>query len=145
MRASTITEHAKRDYKRRASNLKDLGFDSYRQYLESPLWASIRSEVLARDKKKCVKCGGRATQVHHMSYGPKVLSGERIGRLVSVCASCHRAAEFDDDTKVSVREASRRLSAMPDNGRRTRSRRRANPDWEWFKGLEREARRKKAQ
>ena len=41
----------------------------YREYLESPEWAGLRKEALARDGHVCQDCGKRrATVAHHDSY-----------------------------------------------------------------------------
>lgn len=49
------------------------------------LWQSIRERVLERDRGECQCCGRKAEQVHHRDYRPRVLSGEDIDPLVSVC------------------------------------------------------------
>ncbi len=79
------------DKRERADALKRLGFDSYRQYIASPLWKSIRDRVLARDGHKCVRCKKPARTVHHAHYGYDVLRGERIESLASACGSCHES------------------------------------------------------
>jgi len=87
-------------YGYRARNLKKLGFDNYDQYRCSPLWRTIRCEVLKRDGHKCRKCGtATADQVHHAAYTTAVLLGRDTDRLFSVCRSCHREIEFDGDVK----------------------------------------------
>lgn len=63
--------------------------DDYGAYLHSPLWKRIRAEVLNAADRKCCCCRGRATQVHHRDYRPRVLSGEDRTPLVAICKSCH--------------------------------------------------------
>ncbi len=58
-------------------------------YLKSDAWKRKRYVVLKRDNWKCVKCGKRATQVHHMRYAKKNIGKEPIKWLVSVCKQCH--------------------------------------------------------
>ena len=62
----------------------------YRVYLKTTYWKRVRRRTLARDKGLCVRCKGRATEVHHVSY-------ERLGRedswdVVSLCSACHEKA-----------------------------------------------------
>lgn len=64
----------------------------YREdYLKSDAWRRKRYVVLKRDHWRCVYCGGRATQVHHMRYAKKHIGSEPIKWLVSVCKDCHEA------------------------------------------------------
>lgn len=80
--------------KLRSKILHYLGFKSYREYLASDLWRDIRSRVLAKYDNKCTRCGGDATQVHHMSYCLVAMNGEDIGSLRPLCAGCHKFIEF---------------------------------------------------
>lgn len=78
--------------------LKDFNFSSYGAYLESDLWASIRSRVMERDQWTCRACrsaGGSC--VHHRSYKRRVLEGVDDRMLVTLCRDCHRYIEFFDD------------------------------------------------
>lgn len=83
----------------RKTRLISLGFNSYREYLASDLWKTIRHRVFVRDKFICLKCGKRAQHVHHLSYGMTVLAGSNDSRLVSLCQPCHHGLEFDGDRK----------------------------------------------
>jgi hypothetical protein len=101
-------------YEVRNETLKRMGFNSYREYLESPLWKSIRAKVLARDRCKCLKCGQEAREVHHKSYERGVLLGWASKRrhLISLCRACHEGAEFCDGRKTKLSEANARCG-MP--------------------------------
>lgn len=68
------------------------GFD-YNDYRKSPTWRAIRGEVLQTTNSRCVGCGGRATQVHHRDYRPRVLRGDDLRPLVPVCRACHDTVE----------------------------------------------------
>jgi len=63
----------------------------YDEYLKSDAWKRKRYVVLRRDNWKCVKCGARATQVHHKRYAKSGIGREPIDWLVSVCRGCHQS------------------------------------------------------
>jgi hypothetical protein len=88
-------------YERRNRFLKVLGFNSYRHYLNSEMWKTIRMMVLARDEYKCTvaSCDSRACDVHHNSYEMNVLIGKDLRQLVSLCRKHHREAEFTESNK----------------------------------------------
>lgn len=67
---------------------RQLGYKSYRSYLSSDLWFTIRARVLSG--ACCSSCGGEANQVHHLSYSEAVLLGLDDSQLEAVCWSCHR-------------------------------------------------------
>lgn len=63
--------------------------DYYRNdYLQSEAWQRKRYVVFKRDNWRCVYCGARATQVHHLRY-TRNIGREPIDWLVSVCNECH--------------------------------------------------------
>jgi hypothetical protein len=63
----------------------------YREnYLKTDDWKRKRSLVLKRDGRRCIICGGPATQVHHKKYAPRNIGREPIDWLISVCDSCHK-------------------------------------------------------
>lgn len=76
--------------------LKAMGYSSYKAYLGSDLWMSIRKRVLAQ-RPNCEMCGNQARCVHHRSYEKKVLLGEMDSSLTSLCMSCHEKIEFSAD------------------------------------------------
>ena len=92
-----ILSELSRGYRHRRKCLLELGFQSYKEYLRSEMWETIRSIVLA-DRPKCEACHkSRATQVHHSCYTIDVLIGKRPDLLVSVCRRCHESAEIGPD------------------------------------------------
>lgn len=95
-------------YEERNAMLRGMGFDDYKSYLNSPMWAGIRARVF-ENCPDCVKCGRDARQIHHLRYTAKNLSGESLSGLVAICAGCHVKAEFDGERKVSLAEANCRL------------------------------------
>jgi hypothetical protein len=88
-------ERRRRVYRERNLNLRAMGFASYKEYLRSDLWRSIRARVLEAHPD-CFACGGTATQVHHRTYRKKDLEGRDLRKLFAVCASCHERCEFRD-------------------------------------------------
>lgn len=84
------------DYDRRNRFLKVLGFMSYKHYLASDMWKTIRGMVLKLDDGRCVVCGGPAVNVHHNSYEIDVLIGKDLQQLMSLCRTHHEEAEFDE-------------------------------------------------
>jgi cytochrome c553 len=78
---------------------KRLGFNSYKQYLQSDLWKSIRRRVFHRDGSCCVLCQKPAAQAHHRSYDYSTMSGNDITMIISLCCGCHHKIEFDKRNK----------------------------------------------
>lgn len=98
-------------YESRSVVLRELGFSSYREYLGSELWRSIRRRVYARWGDKCHLCCGRAEHLHHNRYGLSEMSGKAIGMIRPVCARCHESIEFglERGEKLTVAEARRKF------------------------------------
>lgn len=92
--------------------LKDLGFDSYKDYLASDCWRSIRSRALKKNGGQCVSCDKKATQVHHGNYERETLAGGCIKHLYPVCRSCHKNAEIGKGGKRSIHEANTSLGSL---------------------------------
>jgi len=93
------------DYSLRDELIKRLGYSSYPHYLRERLWGRIRKRVLDRDEHSCCVCGNLANQVHHRFYTENNLSGIDLNGMVSICAKCHKTAEFRGKRKVSLRKA----------------------------------------
>ena len=75
-------------------------WEEYNEYLKSDDWQRKRHVVLKRDNWKCVRCGDKAVQVHHMKYSRK-MGREPIDWLESICISCHEKEHSDKkDSKV---------------------------------------------
>jgi 5-methylcytosine-specific restriction endonuclease McrA len=93
----------------RESILARLGYRDYESYLSSPPWRRIHCRILKRDERLCVRCGDKATQVHHKSYTEPVLRGEDDSQLVSICEPCHNKVELTDTSpQVRRTEAEKR-------------------------------------
>ena len=103
------------EYNARDSRLRRMGFASYYDYLDSPLWRSIRQEVFAKHKGVCYACKSRAQVIHHRNYRQEVLAGKDLNAedVVPVCRLCHRIAEvLDSGDKLCIEDANRRLDML---------------------------------
>jgi 5-methylcytosine-specific restriction endonuclease McrA len=80
--------------------------DFYAEYLQSDLWARVRTAALRRAGYRCSACGAsRNLEVHHRTY--ERLGGEAWADLVVLCHGCHLAA----DRRREVMGMTRRLKA----------------------------------
>lgn len=108
--------------KKRFVYLRSLGFETYRQYLASELWAQIRAEVIGAVDGKCFRCGGRAVQVHHTTYSLAALSGKDKSTLRALCRGCHHFIEFHPDgRKARQSVANKKLDGTYDPSAKHRS------------------------
>lgn len=103
-----------KEYDVRRGVLLLMGFSTYREYLDSDLWASIRSRVL-EDQTTCRLCSVENGQVihirkakrkkinkkitvrlqlHHLNYSREVLEGLDLSGLAALCGRCHRRVEM---------------------------------------------------
>lgn len=110
-RGSSASRAAKIVYEDRKAFLLELGFKSYRSYLASALWKSIKARLLLPGMK-CEYCEKPAVTLHHSSYWPSVLRGESTKPLHPVCNGCHLFGEFDrTGKKVSPIVATRNMKS----------------------------------
>ena len=103
----TRRNYMENPYVERARALKLMGVDSYKSYLVTAHWRTIRKRVLSASPH-CRKCGRTANTVHHMAYDIETMQGERDEALLSVCHKCHRKAE----RRYRGLQASDRLSSV---------------------------------
>lgn len=65
----------------------------YTDYLESDKWKSLRASCFKATNNKCVGCGDKCTNLHHLSYDN--LGRERLAvDVVPLCHKCHRKCHF---------------------------------------------------
>jgi len=81
-------------YRERDQIVRELGFASYREYLDSDLWRTIRCRVYRNKGGFCRICKAPATEIHHNTYTRRVMGGADIGPLHPLCRSCHKSLEF---------------------------------------------------
>ena len=97
---SRFKYNQKLDYAGRNIVLRRLGFEDYRTYLASELWADIRRRALSKSRRcYCCRRKKKATQVHHLFYTEENLSGHVLRGLKPLCAVCHQAIEFSRSGK----------------------------------------------
>lgn len=70
--------------------LTKLCFISYKEYLKSELWKTIKKKVINSNNGKCKYCDRKSTQVHHTSYDFDTMSGKNLRYLHPVCSACHK-------------------------------------------------------
>lgn len=69
--------------------LKELGFDSYQDYLLSRHWTEVRNRWRYSGKPRfCVACNSSDYELHHQSYAN--LGIETLADLVPLCRTCHQ-------------------------------------------------------
>ena len=84
---------------------------SYASYIGSPAWRTKRRERLALDKGRCVVCGARAVNVHHLTY--RNLGNEDARReLVSVCRVCHKLMDAIERAERLERRSTKQEGKM---------------------------------
>lgn len=93
----------------RSKILQSIGFDSYRDYLASPLWQAIRRLVFAVKGQKCCLCGKQALQVHHRRYDRQTLLGAVLTWLEPICVKCHRIIEVKPNGRKRTHRSVDRL------------------------------------
>ncbi|HWD27100.1 MAG TPA: HNH endonuclease signature motif containing protein [Rhizomicrobium sp.] len=71
----------------------------YNRYRKSVAWQKIRARVLSTARGRCRCCGGKAHEVHHRDYRPRVLAGNDDAALVAICSDCHRKVHFTPEGK----------------------------------------------
>ncbi len=83
--------------KTRDVKLKELGYTSYKDYLFSEHWWSVKK----RYKTSCFVCGSKRTHLHHRTY--KNFGKERRKDLISLCKKHHWDAHKSKPKRYSKR------------------------------------------
>lgn len=84
---------------------KSFGFYSYKAYLRSDEWRSIRNAVL-QEFADCICCDRPSKVVHHLRYDSATLLGVHSLNLAPLCRECHEHIELlEDGTKASMSRA----------------------------------------
>jgi hypothetical protein len=75
------------------------GNPEYERYIHSSQWRQTADKRLELDGHICCVCGGKATDVHHLTYDR--FGNEAMDDLVSLCRKCHGQAENFYDPAVT--------------------------------------------
>lgn len=97
-------------YEYRNAALLELGFASYKEYLQSEYWHRIK-EKLPLEEWVCLFCLGEAQVLHHVRYDSWTLIGEDLECLAPLCHACHEAIEIDEGKKTTMEQANTQLFA----------------------------------
>ncbi len=62
--------------------------ETYKQYLKTRHWKSIKQAVFESRVYECTKCGvGKNLHIHHLTYDR--VGKERLSDLIYLCETCH--------------------------------------------------------
>ena len=65
-----------------------MSVEAKRNYLLSPEWQKLRTQVFTRDNYTCQSCGSsESLNCHHTTY--KRLGFEKLSDLTTLCTTCH--------------------------------------------------------
>lgn len=117
-------------YERRNEVLHSLGFQSYKDYLCSPLWRLIRARVFQQKGRLCLLCGSSATELHHHRYHRNDLIGKKTKFIDPICRECHEKIEFSSGRKNKLHEAKIAFQRIRSDRRQETLDRLAVEEWE---------------
>lgn len=110
--------------------LQEMGFDSYRDYLNSELWCQIRDHIFLIKGRKCCCCGKKATTIHHAKYTEESLDGSSHSDLFPVCGACHNKIHFKGERFRTLHQARQSLKSRHKSHGKSRSVRRQMKEME---------------
>lgn len=96
-------------YSNRDKNLRSMGFKSYGDYLNSPLWRMIRAGAYKKYDNRCFLCRKPAECIHHTSYSRKTLEGYAQRFLYPLCHEHHDLVEMDENKQKRGIDESRKV------------------------------------
>jgi len=79
-------------YAARNELLRSFGYRSYKSYLASDEWKSLRAQVFA-EFPHCICCESKSQVVHHFRYDSATLLGVHRLHLAPLCHACHEKME----------------------------------------------------
>ena len=99
-------------YFERNDILKEMGFATYKDYLQSDLWKAIRTDLFKKNRV-CSLCDGVASEVHHSDYSRDTLEGVNQEGLTPICRTCHELVEtFPSGDKRLGKSAQRQYDKL---------------------------------
>jgi len=76
---------------------KNIGFESYKDYLNHWMWQQKREQILGEiDFCNVCKCKGGNLEIHHTKEGYNRIPQERMRDLIVVCRECHEKIHKDE-------------------------------------------------
>ena len=70
------------------SGWKELGFETYQEFLQSYIWEEKRKVIIMRRGNFCEKCNSKESlQVHHLNYNN--VGNESKNDVIVLCKKCH--------------------------------------------------------
>jgi hypothetical protein len=93
-----------KSYGDRDAFLQAAGFHSYRAYLASTTWKTVRSHILDQ-YGTCHFCDQPARAVHHLLDTVENLLGRSGFGLIPVCRSCHKRMHFHGKRFLPLHES----------------------------------------
>lgn len=99
---------SKRQKKFLDANLDQLGYGSYRQYLNGPEWAETKTRYRNSGKlQSCLVCRAPNVDLHHRTY--KRLGQESLNDLVALCREHHERLHEEGHDLWNLWNGPRRL------------------------------------
>lgn len=95
-----LNNTTKNQFRARNWRLRAIGFEFYKDYLNSDEWFKVKTFAFNKDKfKKCFVCGdGKNIIIHHRTYS-KIRSKsmkKQMTALVALCGECHHKVHKDN-------------------------------------------------
>lgn len=66
-----------------------LHFKSYEEYLSHWLFRAVRATAMKKANFLCVRCGAKATEVHHKRYPKPWGTFDGPDNIEPICHECH--------------------------------------------------------
>lgn len=96
-------------------HINSLGYDSYKQYLQSEHWSNIKNRFYNSKlfNGGCDCCGESNCRLnlHHKTY--KRLGREKLDDLIAVCDRCHKEIHYllnnNNSSKINIWSVSKKI------------------------------------
>lgn len=92
---------------KRSNWLCVLGFESFDEYLHSPLWAGIKARALKRDGGKCCYCHAPSVYANLIRFELENLNGKDLSGVRTICGQCL----FHEDPRDRQRRMKREVKS----------------------------------
>lgn len=85
-----------------------------KKFCKSQYWKLVRQAVLNSKNALCCRCGGEASQVHHLNYDHLGEDHFYPEHLAAVCRACHGMVEYARHVEELISRIERRISLCED-------------------------------